>query len=103
MLNGTAQVNPQQLFAYGLANMAGIGGYNGWRWIFIIEGLLTIALAVVAFFFIPDWPETSKFLSSEERKLLLRRLREDSSNIKMDYLDMKTGLRIFTDWKIWAG
>jgi hypothetical protein len=30
--------------------MNGVGGYAGWRWIFILEGLLTVVVAVVAFF-----------------------------------------------------
>ena len=92
-----------QLFAYALANMAGIGGYDGWRWIFIIEGLATIVVAVGARFFIVDWPETSKFLTIEERGLLLRRLSDDAAGAKMDRLDSKAKRRAFSDWKIYIG
>ena len=92
-----------QLFAYALANMAGIGGYDGWRWIFIIEGLATIVVAVGARFFIVDWPETSKFLTIEERELLLRRLSDDAAEAKMDRLDSKAKRRAFSDWKIFIG
>lgn len=83
--------------------MAGIGGYNGWRWIFIIEGLLTVVAAVVAKFFIADWPEKAKFLNVEERTLLLRRLAEDGEEGRMDRLDRKAKFRAFTDWKIYLG
>ena len=83
--------------------MAGIGGYNGWRWIFILEGLATVVLAVFAKFFIVDWPETSKFLNVEERQLLLRRLSEDVEQARMDRLDNKARRRIFGDWKIYTG
>ena len=83
--------------------MAGVGGYNGWRWIFIMEGLLTIVVAVIGKFFIVDWPETSNFLTSEERKILLRRLREGVAEAKMDRMDKKSTCRVFTDWKIWIG
>jgi len=83
--------------------MAGIGGYNGWRWIFIIEGLATIVAAVIARVFIVDWPETSKFLTTDERQLLLRRLREDVSEVKMDHFDNKARRRTFGDWKIYVG
>ena len=92
-----------QLFAYALANMAGIGGYDGWRWIFIIEGLATIVVAVGARFLIVDWPETSKFLTTEERGLLLRRLSDDAAEAKMDRLDNKAKRRAFSDWKIYIG
>lgn len=83
--------------------MAGIGGYNGWRWIFIIEGLLTVVVAVIGKFFIVDWPETSSFLKPEERALLLRRLREESAEAQMDTLDKNALRHIFGDWKIWVG
>ena len=92
-----------QLLAYALAHMAGIGGYDGWRWIFIIEGLATFVLAVVSRFFIVDWPKTAKFLGPEERQLLIRRLSEDVADARMDRLDGKAGRRAFGDWKIYIG
>ena len=83
--------------------MAGIGGYNGWRWIFIVEGLVTVVLACVAKFFIVDWPETSKFLNEEERQMLIRRLEEDAAEASMNRLDSKAARRTFSDWKIYVG
>ena len=83
--------------------MTGVGGYNGWRWIFIIEGLLTVVVAVLGKFFIPDWPETSKFLNPDERALLFRRLREEAAEATMDTLDKKSTKRILSDWKIYVG
>jgi hypothetical protein len=32
--------------------MDGIGGYGGWRWIFIIEGLMTFAIGLVSKFWV---------------------------------------------------
>jgi hypothetical protein len=34
------------LLAYAIVKMDGVGGLEGWRWIFILEGLLTVAVAV---------------------------------------------------------
>ena len=92
-----------QLLAYALGNMSGVGGYNGWRWIFIIEGLATIVIAVASKFFVVDWPETSKFLCDEERALLLRRLKGDGGEASMNRLDKKGGRRALGDWKIYVG
>ncbi|KAL8809274.1 MAG: hypothetical protein Q9200_003564 [Gallowayella weberi] len=78
------------LLAYALAKMDGIGGYNGWRWIFIIEGLATIVLAVIGYFVLADWPETAKFLTPEERAIIVRRAREDTAGATMNRLDSKT-------------
>jgi hypothetical protein len=81
--------------------MKGVGGYNGWRWIFILEGIITIIVAALAKLVIVDWPETSKFLNEEERKLLIRRLAEDTGCAKMDRLDKKSAKRVFSDVKIY--
>lgn len=92
-----------QLFAFALTNMAGVKGYNGWRWIFIIEGLGTVVLAVIAKFLIPDWPERANFLTSDERAIVIRRVDEDMAGARMNNLDVRSMRRIFLDWKIWIG
>jgi sugar phosphate permease len=83
--------------------MDGAGGYGAWRWIFIIEGLVTVVIGVFSKFFIPDWPEKAKFLNDAERKLLLERLQEDSGEAVMNRLDKRATKRIFGDWKIYVG
>lgn len=83
--------------------MSGMAGYNGWRWIFIIEGLLTVVVSLVSKFLIVDWPHEAKFLSKEERELLARRLHDDIGDAKMDHYDSKAARRIWTDWKIYVG
>lgn len=83
--------------------MKGLGGYNGWRWIFIIEGIATVVIAAVAKFFIVDWPETAAFLNDEERSLLVRRLEEDNGAVKMNRLDRNAAKRVFSDVKIYLG
>ncbi|GIK04455.1 hypothetical protein Aspvir_008538 [Aspergillus viridinutans] len=92
-----------QLLAYAINNMDGVAGYSGWRWIFILEGLATIVVAVVSKFIIVDWPETAKFLTEDERALLLRRLSEDQGEARMDRLDKKSLRRAFSDPKIYLG
>ncbi|KAL8712248.1 MAG: hypothetical protein Q9220_003399 [cf. Caloplaca sp. 1 TL-2023] len=92
------------LLAYALANMDGIGGYSGWRWIFIIEGLATVVMAVISKFIIADWPETAKFLTPEERALVVSRTQQDmDAESKLDHLSWKSLRLILLDWKIWMG
>ncbi|KAL8731705.1 MAG: hypothetical protein Q9181_004216 [Wetmoreana brouardii] len=92
-----------KFLAYALAKMDGLGGYAGWRWIFIIEGLLTLVVAVASKWLIVDWPEDARFLNDGERALLLRRLENDKGFAKMDKLDKRAIKRIIGDWKIWVG
>ena len=58
------------LLAAGIAKMDGIGGYEGWRWIFIIEGLGSFLAGVLTFFVLPDSPKLSKWLAPEEARFL---------------------------------
>lgn len=62
------------LLAYAISYMDGAGGLSGWRWLFILEGLPAIILSVVALFGLPDYPETARMLTQEERIFLQGRL-----------------------------
>jgi MFS family permease len=79
-------------------------GLRAWRWVFIIEGAITVVIAVAAFFILPNFPRTTKWLTEEERQLAVYRLLEDvgeddwtsSENqtffhgLKLALLDVKT-------------
>ncbi|KAI2602591.1 MFS general substrate transporter [Hypoxylon sp. NC1633] len=90
------------LLAYGIGQMDGISGYSGWRWIFIIEGLPSIVLGVVAFFLLPNDIEHAYFLTPEEKKLAnarhLRHYGVTESALKFSKADM---MAAFKDWKVW--
>lgn len=58
--------------------MRGICGLAGWRWIFILEGILTVALALLSYFLLYDTPHTASFLTVQERIFLVHRLRYDN-------------------------
>ncbi|KAI1103832.1 MFS general substrate transporter [Jackrogersella minutella] len=66
------------ILAYGIGRMGGVVWENGWRWIFILEGILTVLVAAAAYGFIHNYPGTSKFLSDDERKFIHQRLAADS-------------------------
>ena len=92
------------LLAFALYHMHGLGGYSGWRWIFIIEGLLSIVFAMPVKFIIADWPEHAKFLSEDEKQLLRERnSRDDGGGARMDRLDGPAWKRIMSDWKLYVG
>jgi cyanate permease len=76
---------------------------SGWRWIFIIEGLLTIVVAISFKFIVVDWPEKASFLTPSERALLIKRLSIDAGEARMDVLNRRSAKRVFSDWKIYCG
>ncbi|KAI8099338.1 major facilitator superfamily domain-containing protein [Halteromyces radiatus] len=68
------------LIGYGSAHLVGVNGYDGWQWIFIIFGIITVFVGIVTFFFLIDHPH-SKLLSltSEEEKIVNERIRDNAA------------------------
>ncbi|KAH9986078.1 MFS general substrate transporter [Xylariaceae sp. FL0662B] len=61
------------LIAFGILHIDGIAGYPGWRWLYIIEGAITIAIAGLCYFIIPSSYTTAYFLDEDDRALMRRR------------------------------
>jgi len=55
-------------------------GLSAWRWLFILEGMPSVLSSVAVFFFLPDYPETAKWLSAEEKQLAASRLSIEGSH-----------------------
>ena len=72
------------LLATGLGEI-NYDGLNGWPWIFIVEGAITILFGIITAFFLPHNPATSKFLTEEERAGSLRRLKLDGNGATADH------------------
>src|ERR1700760_486974 len=62
------------LLASAIGKMDGMRGYKGWRWVFILEGVLTCVVSFFFFFLIPNFPENSKWLTEEEKAYIQARL-----------------------------
>ena len=63
------------LLAAAIGKMGGIGGKEGWAWIFILEGLATILIGIASFYFVHDFPDEATFLTPEDRQRVIRRLK----------------------------
>ncbi|KAI0025283.1 allantoate permease [Xylariomycetidae sp. FL0641] len=61
-----------------LNNLDGSHGIAGWRWLFIIEGTITIGFALVSILVLPNYPATTKWLDETERAYAQWRLIEDT-------------------------
>lgn len=68
------------LLAGAIAKMDGIRGYSGWRWIFILEGILTCIVSVVGYFLVSDFPEDVQWLKEDEKRFLRERLRMEQGD-----------------------
>ncbi|KAK1596736.1 major facilitator superfamily transporter [Colletotrichum navitas] len=56
--------------------MGGLAGLGGWQWVFIIDGIITLPIAIFGYFYFPDIPEntSARYLSESEKTLAVRRL-----------------------------
>ncbi|KAG0310547.1 hypothetical protein BGZ99_000307 [Dissophora globulifera] len=88
------------VLAYGIAQMEGVRGLHGWQWIFILEGLPTVLLTIVVYFFLPDFPAAARFLNKEEKDLAIRRLVIDAGPATQTEFSWKQFRSVFVDWKI---
>ena len=50
---------------------------QGWRWLFVLEGLPAIVCGIIAFFFLTDWPRQARWLGPEQREWIGRKLEEE--------------------------
>lgn len=64
-----------------------------WRALFLFEGLPSIITAIFAWFFIPDSPETARYLNPRERKVARLRLQDESQHDE----SASTGEKTFAD------
>jgi len=94
------------ILAYGIMQMDGIRGYRGWRWIFIIEGILTCIIAFIGFFTLVDFPDNAqrhkRFLNPREIKWALARINVDRADAVAEPFSLKKFLRPALEAKTWA-
>jgi MFS transporter, ACS family, tartrate transporter len=57
-----------------LLGLDGAMGFKGWQWLFIIEGVPSILLGIVTWFYLTDRPEHASWLSAEQKAWLAARL-----------------------------
>ncbi|KAK7545918.1 major facilitator superfamily domain-containing protein [Phyllosticta paracitricarpa] len=89
------------ILAFGIGKMNGVADLKGWRWIFIIEGLLTVVVSLFGYLFINNYPSTAGFLSPKERKAVLSRLTSDSDSTADEPFNWNAVLTCLRDPKCW--
>ncbi|KAG6856003.1 hypothetical protein H0H87_008480 [Tephrocybe sp. NHM501043] len=98
--------------AFGVLRLRGLHGKAGWRWLFLVEGLITLAIGVLTFFRMPPSPTQTKtwfrpkgwFTEREETIAVNRVLRDDPSKGDMHNREGLTLKRLWTavlDYDLW--
>lgn len=94
------------LLAFAISKMGGLRDIAGWRWIFIIEGLVPVAFGLVLPLLLPDQQQKVKWLTAEEKQYLDLRFRQSgvsSAEGEGDRFSWSLLLSTMLDWKILMG
>ncbi|BEJ11525.1 hypothetical protein CspHIS471_0109470 [Cutaneotrichosporon sp. HIS471] len=81
--------------------MHGLGGYSGWAWVFIMFGIITVVVGLLAFLFIVDFPDRSTFITDEQKQMILTRIQRDREDSVPDPVTLAKIGHHLCDWKIW--
>ncbi|KAI0078004.1 MFS transporter [Panus rudis PR-1116 ss-1] len=86
--------------AYAVGHMNRVQGLQAWRWLFILEGAPSCAAAFLTFIAYPNFPETEKWLSPEERELATERIKGVAS-LGHDKIVWSEALETLLDWRLY--
>ncbi|KJY00553.1 major facilitator superfamily transporter like protein [Zymoseptoria brevis] len=97
------------LLAAGIAQMDGVGGLKGWRWIFILEGIISVIIGAGCFFLLPDSPSSASWLKPEEARFLdLSHLAyrgvkatHNADGTKKPHVNMSVLKQVACDWQLY--
>ena len=94
------------ILAYGIMQMNGLGNLSGWRWIFIIEGLITCVFGITGYFLIVDFPELASkswhFLNEREAAFMVARIEKDRHDAIPEAFSITAYIKNAFDSKVWA-
>lgn len=95
------------LIATGIIDrMNNVRGLKSWRWLFIIEGSITVAIVPISYLILPDMPSNTKWLSQQEKDLIMWKLRSEVGQDDSDKETLESYLGAFLltvkDLKVWG-
>lgn len=100
------------LLAFALLHLRGVAGWEGWRWLFLVEGFITLVVGVWSFFMMPasavqtkTWFRPDGWFTDREVAIVVNRvLRDDPSKGDMHNRQALTPRRLWEalkDYDLW--
>ena len=83
-----------------LLELNGVAGLRGIQWMFLIEGLLAVAVGIWAFFYLTDKPKDAAWLPDDERDALVATI-ETEDTAKSEGHGPKKVLAALGNWRVW--
>lgn len=81
----------------------GAGGWPGWRWLFVTEALPSLVMGLVVIIWLPDGPAKAKWLTPDERDIVLTAVARDAADTANAGVAAPTNARAaLLSWRVWA-
>jgi ACS family pantothenate transporter-like MFS transporter len=85
-------------------NLNGEIGHQGWQWLYIIRGIISLLIGIIGYFFNYDFPENSQafYLTTEDISLARERLlRNGYKPLRASAWDKTKIFSIMKQWQFW--
>lgn len=79
-----------------MQSFAGVNGWAGWQWLFLLEGIPSILVGVVVYFYLDDSIAQAKWLSDAEKRLLTDNINRDEGTRAEHTL-----MEVFSNGRVW--
>ena len=91
---------------YALNHLDGRAGLAGWRWMFLVQGLISCVVGILTYWWMIDFPEQAhrsfRFLSEEEAQVASRRIQKDRDDVIPEAFSWQKVLVCFADPKLYG-
>jgi D-galactonate transporter len=81
--------------------MDGYNGWRGWQWLFLLEGIPSVIIGVLVFALLPNGPRNARWLTQEEKDLVVHMVAEDD-HAKKELGQRHSFMDAFRDRRVWA-
>merc|ERR1712000_30629 len=89
------------LLATAISFLNGKAGLEGWRWLFILEGIPAVLVGVMVWFWLPDYPQTASWLTADERAFAVKRLGPYAPSMSDKHWDSAVAKKTLADPFFW--
>lgn len=91
---------------YGLNQLDGKAGFEGWRWMYLVQGMISCVIGIVTYWWMVDFPENAGnsffFLDETEARIAVQRIQSDRGDVVLEPFEWSKVLTNFADPKLYG-